>query len=84
MGVDRTESLGAMASNGPVMPASDDGWVQNITGVIIGSEIPKLLQKTCPGATLPTTNPTWTTLALNPGLRAKTLATNRLSYGTSL
>jgi len=34
-----------------------------------------------PSATLSTTNPTWTDLGVNPGLRVEMLATNRLSYG---
>jgi hypothetical protein len=37
--------------------------------------------KMCPSATLSTTNPTWTDLDANPGLRGKKPATNRLSYG---
>jgi hypothetical protein len=38
---------------------------------------PKYSEKTCPSATLSTTNPTW----LDPGLKP---ATNRLSYGAAL
>jgi hypothetical protein len=38
-------------------------------------------EKTCPSATLSTTNPTWTDLGLNPGLRGERAATNRLSHG---
>jgi hypothetical protein len=40
--------------------------------------------KTCPSATLSTTNPTWTGLWSNPGLRGERSATNRLSHGTAL
>ena len=36
-------------------------------------------RKTCPSATLSTTNPTWT----DPGLRGERPATNRLSHGTA-
>jgi hypothetical protein len=36
--------------------------------------------KTCPSAI---TNPTWTDLGLNPGLRGEKPATNRLSHGTA-
>jgi hypothetical protein len=36
--------------------------------------------KTCPSATLSTTNPTWT----DPGLRGERPATNRLSHGTAM
>ena len=39
--------------------------------------------KICRSATLSTTNPTWTDPALNPGLRGKRPATNRLSHGTA-
>jgi hypothetical protein len=39
--------------------------------------------KTCSSATLPTTNPTWTELGSNPGLRGERPATNRLSHGTA-
>jgi hypothetical protein len=40
--------------------------------------------KTCPSATLSTTNPTWTDLGSSPGLRGGRPATNRLSQGTTL
>jgi hypothetical protein len=39
--------------------------------------------KTCPSATLSTTNPTWTDPASNPGLRGGRPAANRLSHGTA-
>jgi hypothetical protein len=41
-------------------------------------------EKTCPIATLSTTNPTWTDPGSNPGLRGGRPATNRLSHGTAL
>jgi hypothetical protein len=40
-------------------------------------------QKTCPHATLSTTNPTWPDLGWNPGRRVGKPATDRLSYGTA-
>jgi hypothetical protein len=40
--------------------------------------------KTCPSATLSTTNPTWTDPGSKPGLRGERPATNRLSHGTDL
>jgi hypothetical protein len=40
--------------------------------------------KTCPSATLSTTNPTWTDPGSNPGLRRGRPAANRLSHGTAL
>jgi hypothetical protein len=39
--------------------------------------------KTCPSATLSTTNPTWTDPGSNPGLRGERPATNRLNRGTA-
>jgi hypothetical protein len=39
--------------------------------------------KTCPSATLSTTNPTWTDPGWNPGLRGGRPAANRLSHGTA-
>jgi hypothetical protein len=39
--------------------------------------------KTCPSATLSTTNPTWTDPGSKPGLRGRWPAANRLSYGTA-
>jgi hypothetical protein len=41
-------------------------------------------RRTCPRATLSTTNPTWTDLGSNPDLRGERLAANRLSHGTAL
>jgi hypothetical protein len=45
---------------------------------------PKYSEKTCPSATLSTTNPTWPDPGLNPGRRGGKPATNRLSYGAAL
>jgi hypothetical protein len=39
--------------------------------------------KTCPSATLSTTNPTWIDPGSNPGLRGERPGTNRLSHGTA-
>jgi hypothetical protein len=41
------------------------------------------LEKTCPSATLFTTNPTWPDPSSNPGRRGGKLATHSLSYGTA-
>jgi hypothetical protein len=41
-------------------------------------------RKTCPSATLSTTNPTWTDPESNPGFRGERLATNRLRHGTAM
>jgi hypothetical protein len=42
---------------------------------------PTSRRKTCPSATLSTTNLTWTDPGSNPGLRGERPATNRLSHG---
>ena len=39
--------------------------------------------KTCPTATLSTTNPNWIEPGSNPGLRGERPVTNRLSHGTA-
>jgi hypothetical protein len=44
---------------------------------------PKYSEKTCPSATLSTTNPTWPDPGLNPGRRGEKPASNRLSYGAA-
>jgi hypothetical protein len=43
---------------------------------------PKYSEKTCPTATLSTTNPPWPDLGSNPGRRGEKQTTNHLSYGT--
>jgi hypothetical protein len=44
---------------------------------------PKYSEKTCPSATLSTTNPTWADPGANTGRRGGKPATNRLSYGAA-
>jgi hypothetical protein len=44
---------------------------------------PKTRRRTCPSATLSTTNPTWIDPDANPDLRGETPATNDLSHGTA-
>jgi hypothetical protein len=44
---------------------------------------PKYSEKTCPDATLSTTNPTWPDPGLNPGRRGGKPTTNRFSYGAA-
>jgi hypothetical protein len=39
--------------------------------------------KTCPSASLSTTNPTWTDPGSNTGLRGERPAPNRLNHGTA-
>jgi hypothetical protein len=44
---------------------------------------PKYWEKTYPGATFSTTNPTWADAGSNPGRRGGKPATNRFSYGAA-
>jgi hypothetical protein len=50
----------------------------------IAGETEVLGKKTCPSATLSTTNPTWLDPGSNPGRRGGKPTTNRLSYGATL
>jgi hypothetical protein len=50
----------------------------------IDREKPTTRRKTCPSATLSTTNLTWTDQGSIPGLRGERPATNRLSHGTAI
>jgi hypothetical protein len=43
----------------------------------------EVAEKTCPSATLSTTNPVWPDPGSNPGRRGGKPATNRLSYGAA-
>jgi hypothetical protein len=82
----RLSPLGTSATNWPIVPAPDDRWWwiwssqwnENSQGK------PKYSEKTCPSATLSTTNPTWPDLGWNLGHRSGKLATNRLSYGIAM
>jgi hypothetical protein len=70
----------------PIVPAPDDGWWwlwrnwwnEDWEGKRKQSD------KTCPSATLSTTNSTWLVPGLNPGRRGGKPATNRLSYGAAI
>jgi hypothetical protein len=76
--------LGTSATELPIVPALgdyDDGefwWNEDRQGK------PKYSEKTCPSATLSTTNPTWPDPGSNPHRRGGKPATNRLSYGVAV
>jgi hypothetical protein len=57
--------------------------MENDGEMILTGENRKTLRKTCPGATLSTTKPTWIDQGANPVLRGERLATTRLSHGTA-
>jgi hypothetical protein len=64
----------------PIVPAPDD---REICGMKIGRGNGSTRKKSCPSATLSTTNPTRLDPILNPGRRGGKAATNRLSYGAA-
>jgi hypothetical protein len=64
------------AANGPIVRE----WIWSSGGIILTGENRRTRRRTCPSATLCTTNSTWTVLSANPGLRGEKPATNRLSY----
>jgi hypothetical protein len=61
-----------------------EGDCGEIGGMKIWQKKPKYSEKTCPSATLSTTNPTRLDPGLNPGRRGGKPATNRFSYGAAL
>jgi hypothetical protein len=76
----RLSPLGTAATVWPIVPAPDDRWwLWSSRWNANWQGKPKYLEKTCPSATLSTTNPTWP----DPGRRGGRPATNRLSYGTA-
>jgi hypothetical protein len=52
--------------------------------MILTGENRRTLRKTCPSATLSTTNLIWIDPGANLGLRGERPATNRLSHGTAV
>jgi hypothetical protein len=70
----------------PIIPPPDDRWWwlwRNWWNEDCQGK-PKYSEKTCPSATLSTTNPTWLDPDSNPCRRGGKLATNGLSYGAAL
>jgi hypothetical protein len=73
--------LGTAATNTPIMPAPGD-YVGGEIGGMIWQGNPTYSEKTCPSASLSTTNPTCCPDS-KPDRRGGNPATNRLSYGTA-
>jgi hypothetical protein len=74
--------LGTSATYWPIVPAPGD-CEDGEFGGMNGQGKPKYSEKTCPDATLFTTNPTWPDPGLNPDRRGGKPATNRFSYGAA-
>jgi hypothetical protein len=73
--------LGTSATEWPIVPAPGDYDDGEFGGMKIVQWKPKYSEKTCPSATLSTTNPTWPGPGLKPGRRGWKPTTNLLSYG---
>jgi hypothetical protein len=73
------------ATNCPIVPAPHDKWwwLWSNRWNANWQGKPKYLEKTCPNATLSTTDPTWPDPGTNPGISGWKPATNRLSNGTA-
>jgi hypothetical protein len=76
---------GTPATVSSITPTQDDRWrVRRSRWNENWQGKPKYSDEICPTATFSATNPTWSDLGSNPGLRARWKpATNRLSYGTT-
>jgi hypothetical protein len=57
--------------------------MEHVGGMILTGENRRTRRKTCPSATLSTTNPTWIDPGANPGLRSERPATNHLNHDTA-
>jgi hypothetical protein len=64
---------------------SSPRWCMTVChgGMILSGGNRRTRRKNYPSATLSTTNPTWTDLGANPGLRGERPVTSRLSHGTA-
>jgi hypothetical protein len=80
----RLSPLGTLVNNWPILPALDYRWVWSSRWNEDWQGKPKHSEKTCPSATLSTTNLTWPDPGSNPGLPCGKSTTNRLSYSTAL
>jgi hypothetical protein len=81
----RLSPLGTAATNWPIVPALDDKWWWLWSSQWNANWLwkPKYSEKTCPSATLSTTNPTWPDPNANPGHRGGKPETNRFSHGAA-
>jgi hypothetical protein len=70
-------------ANGPIVHPTDDIWMWSNCGITMTGENRRTWRKTCPSATLSTTNPTWAALGANSALHGEKPVTNHLSYGTA-
>jgi hypothetical protein len=76
----RVSPLGPSAINWPIVPVLDDRWIWNIWWNEDWQGKQKYMEKTCPSATLFTTDLTWPDLGSNPANCGGKPATNNLSH----
>jgi hypothetical protein len=86
LGWGETESTWHVGHYWPNVPAPDDRWwwLWNIWWNEDWQRKPKYSKKTCPSATLSTTNHTWRDLGSDQGSRGGKPANNCLSYGAAI
>jgi hypothetical protein len=75
--------LWTSATNIYIVHPPDDMSLESQSRMILTGENWRTWRKTCPSATLSTTNPTWIDTGMNPGLRTERTVTNHLSHGTA-
>jgi hypothetical protein len=76
--------LWTAATSGPIVHLPDDIWAWSVmVEWYWQGKIKELREKTCPSATLSTTNPAWIDLGAKSVLHGERLATNLLSHGTA-
>jgi hypothetical protein len=81
----RLSTLGMSATNWPIVLAPDDRWWRMWSSLWNENwqGKPKYSEKTCPSASLSTTNPTWLDLVSKPSHHNEKSATKRLKCGTA-
>jgi hypothetical protein len=75
--------LWTAATGGHTVHPPDDMSVERDGGMILTGKNGRTRRKTCLGATLSPTNPTWIHLCANPYLRSERPETNCLIHGTA-
>jgi hypothetical protein len=75
--------LWTAATNGHTVHPPENMSLKSEGGMILTGKYRRNRRKTCPSATLSTTNPTWIDPGVNLGPRRERPATNRLSHGTA-
>jgi hypothetical protein len=75
--------LWTAVTTGHIVRPPDHMSLESDDGIILTGRNRRTRRKTCPSATLSTTNPTWIDPGANPGLPGERPETNRLKNGTA-